>query len=48
MKHEKHEGMKGMGKKGGQPGFGKKEHGFSAKVGKGHKGMGKMVASPAK
>jgi len=37
------------GKSGGkQPGFGKKEPGFSAKVGKGKGGFGKEMASPAK
>jgi hypothetical protein len=46
-KHEKD----GMGKHGGKAGgFGKKEHGFGAKLGKGHKGggFGKHVESPAK
>ena len=40
--------MKMQGTK-GQPGFGKKQTGFSAKVGKGSsKTFGKSVASPAK
>ncbi len=47
-KHEGKMGGKGGMSKGshGQPGFGKKEHGFSAKVGKNHKAFGKEM-SPA-
>jgi len=39
-------GGKMKGGKGGQPGFGKKMAGFSAKVGKNHKSFGKEM-SPA-
>lgn len=39
-------GGKGGSSKGGQPGFGKKSPGFSAKVGKSHKSFGKDM-SPA-
>jgi hypothetical protein len=46
MAKEKSMGGKHGGK--GQPGFGKKEAGFSSKVGKGKHGFGKEMASPAK
>jgi hypothetical protein len=51
VKEEKKEHMgkkhhEGMGKHGGQPGLGKKEVGFSGKLGKKHKSFGKEM-SPA-